>query len=155
VVKDASGNSVTVTRPFSIVVDNTLPTVSFVSPAANQHVAIGAFNANTVQGTAADNLAVASISVKLYRTRNGVKEYWNGAAFGSASVAAPITTTGLNTGSATWNLNPAPGASALDGGTYSAQVSAKDTAGNTSAVVTRNFVVDAPAAGLSPSGSSF
>lgn len=147
VAKDTAGNSATVTRSFSIVTDATPPTAGFTSPGVNGHVSISAFDANTVRGTASDNLAVASVSLKLFRTRSGVKEFWNGTAFVTTSVAAPLNATGLGTANVTWNLSPAPSASSLDAGAYSAQISAKDAAGNTSTIVTRNFTIDAASAG--------
>jgi hypothetical protein len=94
-----------------------------------------------VRGTATDNSSVSSITVKFYRVRGGVKQYWNGTAWGTVSVPAAISTTGLGTASATWNLSPAPNSGVLDSGAYGVWVQAKDSAGNVSAAVSRSFMV--------------
>lgn len=157
-VKDTSGNTTLSTVNFNIVSDATPPVVTIASPTANQKIKIADFKPATISGSATDvGGTVSSISVKLYRTISGVKSFWNGTEWTSASVAAPVNAPDLGTASTTWTLSSAPTSLDLVAGSYSIQASAKDSSGNTSTLATRNFVIEAPVATLkaSPSGNSF
>lgn len=153
VATDAAGNSATATRAFEIVADSTKPVMAISNPLAGATIPASSFNTNTVRGTATDNLAVASVAVKLYRTRSGVKEFWDGTDFVTASTAAPVTLTGAGSASASWVLSSAPTAADLDAGTYTLYATATDTSGNVSAVIVRNFSVSTTTSILS--GGSF
>lgn len=155
---DSSGNTGVDSVMFIVLLDLTKPVATVANPLTNAKVLADTFDNTTVHGTATDNDKVGQIKVKFSRSRAGVKYYWTGSAWTTASTLAPIAVTGLGTASATWSLNPAPGLSDLDAGTYSVNVTAIDPSGNASASVTRNFTVTLPAPSLAftnPSGKGF
>jgi hypothetical protein len=143
VATDIYGNSATATRPFSIVGESVKPVVSIASPTASVTVDGSKVGSSTFKGTATDNVQVAAITAKLYRTRGGVKQYFDGTSFGTTSVAAPLAITGLNTASTSWTLSPLPAKTVLDTGVYGLMVQATDEAGNIgSASVSFNVFAD-------------
>lgn len=157
--KDASNNSVLVTRPFTLASDSTKPVAFIDTPGANQHVLDSNFTAATITGHATDNIAVASVSVKLYRTVGGVKQFWNGTAWTTSSVSVDALLSGPVT-NRSWMLDDVPSGADLTPGVYSIQAGAKDTANNSATFVTRNFYIDGTS-GISapiqtgPSGQTF
>jgi hypothetical protein len=110
---------------FSLIEDSTPPTVFISIPYNNQRVQISNFISFGVKGFVTDNVGVASVKLKLSRTRNGVKQFWNGTAF----TTAPIYTDATLNGSV-WELTPMPTAEQLDEGVYEAVAFAYDARGN-------------------------
>lgn len=111
------------------VADSSAPTVSISSPTSGQTMALSAFGANTIAGSATDDVGVVSVAIKLYRTRNGVNEVWNGTAFTSTVTTVPAELSGSGT-SLTWKLGQkAPTATQLDAGSYQVIVYARDASG--------------------------
>jgi hypothetical protein len=120
-VNDGGASNNIITRTFSITVkvpDATKPTVSIVSPTANQRLTNGAF---TVTGKAADNVAVGNVFYSL-----------NGSGWSSATTANNWTN---------WS-----GSLALAPGTNTVKAYAVDTSGNrsTTNAVSFEFVVLMP-----------
>lgn len=117
----------------SVVTDTVLPTVAATSPTANQVVAGPTVN---LQGTAADNVAVASadfavknISTGLWLRPGGT---WGAFAWNPATVAAP----GQSSSSFALQFT------APNNGGYGFQARSRDTSGNASAATTfRSFSV--------------
>jgi phosphoheptose isomerase len=110
-VNDGGASNNIITRTFSITVkvpDAIKPTMSIVSPTANQRLTNGAF---TVTGNAADNVAVGNVFYSL-----------NGSGWSSATTANNWTN---------WS-----GSLALAPGTNTLQAYAADTSGNCSATNT-------------------
>lgn len=145
--KYAAGNMTSVTVPFRISEDTVKPVVTINTPKANQHLQASAVNANTISGKVTDNINAAAVTVKLYLTVGGVKEFWNGSSFGSASVFLAADLSGSDPTNQTWKFSNLPDVSLLAPGTYSLQVGAKDAAGNSATLVSRNFIIDPPTPG--------
>lgn len=146
--RDAAGNlSSAVSRAFNISSDNTAPSVVISTPAANASLPLSSFGAGTLKGTASDAGGVSQVLVKLFRTRNGVTQYWNGTAFGPTAVLLPITVASPGSTNTNWSWNTqVPSASQLDAGGYVAFVYGRDTVGNLSLAVSRAFNLTGSAA---------
>lgn len=86
------------------VADTTNPTVTVVSPTAGQAMATKPV---IINGTAADNVAVAGVQVAVYRPIGG-GQFWNGASWQASYTAVPTTVNNPNATSTTWtyNFNP-------------------------------------------------
>jgi hypothetical protein len=118
-----------------VVPEAIAPLVSISTPTVNQKFTIDEFTASRITGTASDNVALAGVTLRLYRHRNGVNYVWNGTNFVAVPPATATThATTLTSTSATagtWSFNtPLPTASDLDLGLYIAQAYATDSVGN-------------------------
>jgi hypothetical protein len=152
--RDTSGNSATATCNFVLRDEITPPSLSIATPGVNQSLRATALTTVGIKGNVTDASGVASVNVKLYRTLpGGVKEYWNGASFGSASVSVPGDISNLPS----WSLATMPTAGQLTPGAYGLSVTAVDTLGNTSSPATRNFTISGSSSALkfNSSGNCF
>jgi hypothetical protein len=157
--RDFSGNTASVTRPFTIIKDTEAPIPSFSAPAVNAHLALAQVqNPNNafLWGMVTDNVATNQVTIKFYRTVNGVKYFWNGNGFQTTSVSVLAQLDGTNPKNLKWTLENSYLCTQMTPGNYSAQIVAKDAANNSSVPQTRNFTVDAAGTlRISPSGKTF
>jgi ELWxxDGT repeat protein len=132
-VNNSSTATTTVTVP-----DDVKPQVTVSTPTNAQTLSFNAFN--SITGSATDNVGVDQVFIKLFRTRNNVRTYWDGTSFGSAQVLVPATVASNGATSTSWSFAVTPALkAALDDGAYTAYAYAQDTAGNLSTAFTRNF----------------
>jgi hypothetical protein len=134
---DAAGNTNYARSAFTLVAPDTQkPVVAVTTPTMNQKLATTAFVSGAVTGTATDNVGVSSVKVKLYRKRNNINQFWDGAAFVTTSTVVSAELTGSN-----WSLSNVPGQELLDNGLYSLVAYAYDAAGNVGASTVVNFTL--------------
>ncbi len=110
--------------------DVTPPTAAVLQPADGSYVS----SLPSITGTAADDTAVASVSLELSRQSDGL--YWNGAAWASGQtwLAASVFPS-------SWSYSGVP--PLVDGSTYAVTARAVDAAGNVSPDASSLFYKDA------------
>jgi hypothetical protein len=135
---DAAGKSSISTRiNFTLFAPDTeKPVVAITAPTQSQKLATTAFISGAVKGTATDNVGVTGVTVKLYRNRGGVNQFWNGTNFGTTSALVTATRSGT-----TWTLTNMPPQAQLDSGTYSLVAYATDAQGNSGVSAVRSFTM--------------
>jgi predicted outer membrane repeat protein len=151
--RDASGKQGDAAER-TFIVDVTKPLIATVFPAQNATIAISSFN--TITGTASDSGGVSLVQIKLFRTRNGVRTYWNGKAFVTTETALNVILASSGATATNWKFTVLGSLrAALDNGPYTIYALAKDKAGNQGDAVGRTFVFSggAPLLGSSANGS--
>ena len=122
------------------VVEGSAPSVTIGRPSANQRLVPASFT--SIAGSAADNVGVTQVQIKLLRVRSGVTQFWNGTSFSTVDsrVNATLTTTGATTTS--WSLPVSTELrAALDLGEYTIYAVAHDAAGNQTTAPRRDFAL--------------
>lgn len=152
--RDAAGNSSSaVSRSFTLYADSVAPAVVLSTPTINQNLTIAAFN--SITGSASDNKSVALVTVKLYRSRNGANQFWNGSSFVGTSTTVTATLATPGSTSTPWSFTVSPELkAALDAGSYSLQVVSRDAAGIASPVVSRSFSLTTGSGAITSSASA-
>jgi hypothetical protein len=105
--------------------DSTPPTVSITAPVNNGSYA----DISTASGTAADNVGVTEVRVRLQRASDNL--YWNGSTWSASATDV------LASGTTNWSF-ALPN---LANGSYSLRATARDAAGNTGTSSVTQFVV--------------
>ena len=121
----------------NIRIDTTDPTETIAAPASNGTTYNAAFLPASIAGSSADSGGSGVGDVKV-AVQDGTGNYWNGATFGSGSIA--YNATGGTTGAWTYSTSTLVGQLA-DNHTYTITARATDAAGNQS-TTTRTFVFD-------------
>lgn len=134
-VSDAAGNVTSSTYFKDYHIDNTKPTVTLNSPAANS------FNPSSLSVTANDNFSLDTVTANIYDQSNTTLLQ------SCSHAVTPVDTTSYPLSCA---INSLPD------GTYTIRYNAKDTAGNVSATLTSQFIVDhtAPTVTVTPAGGN-
>lgn len=119
------------------------PKVTVTSPFGGQ--VISAPTWSSISGTAEDKVGVAQVQFKLFRTRSGVKTYWNGNSFGKEPVQLNAPLASLGSTKTTWSYSiPWQLTAALDSGAYTIYAYATNTSGITTPAFGRNFTISLP-----------
>lgn len=131
---DAAGHISQTRRSFTLLdPDTQKPSVYISIPQPNQKLLISSVAGGTINGDAGDNVGVVSVRIKLYRSRGGVNQVWNGSTFSATptTVSADLL---QGPGVVYWYLkSQAPPATQLDNGIYIVEAYATDSSGNTGA----------------------
>jgi hypothetical protein len=152
-------------RQFTLFSDDVKPVPAISTPAQKQTLSINAFK--SITGSATDNVGVTQVQLKLFRTREGVVEYWNGTSFSTEATLLPATLASPGSTRTNWTYTVSPALKeALQVGSYLVYAYAKDAQGNQSSAASRNFflstddtkpvpVIDTPTPGQSLSSTAF